>query len=81
MGSGQLSMYCIVLLYCFNGETRAVTVMHVLVLAHVLASLVKTRLGKRLHESGFICNRIVFDAVTPSVYTTPIETVGETGWI
>ena len=35
-------------------------------------------LRQRLHESGFICNRIVFDAVTPSVYTTPIETVAET---
>ena len=36
---------------------------------------------QRLHERGFICNRIVFDAVTPSVYTTPIETVAETGSI
>ena len=36
-------------------------------------------LRQRLHERGFICNHIVFDAVTPSVYTTPIETVAETG--
>ena len=36
---------------------------------------------QRLHEGGFICNRIVSDAVTPSVYTTPIETVAETGSI
>ena len=35
-------------------------------------------LGQRLRERGFICNRIVFDAVAPSVYTTPIETVAET---
>ena len=39
------------------------------------------KLMQRLHERGFICNRIVFDAVTPSVYTTPIETVAETGSI
>ena len=32
----------------------------------------------RLHERGFICNRIVFYAVTPSVYATPIETVAKT---
>ena len=32
-------------------------------------------LRQRLHERGFV----VFDAVTPSVYTTPIDTVGETG--
>ena len=38
-------------------------------------------LRHRLQEPGFICNRIVFDAVTPSVYTTPIETFGETGLI
>ena len=43
--------------------------------------LVSIRLGQRLHERGFICNRIVFDAVTPSVYTTPIETVAESGLI
>lgn len=36
---------------------------------------------QRLHERCFIWNRIVFDAVTPSVYTTPIETVAETGSI
>ena len=34
---------------------------------------------QRLHGLGFIRNRIVFDAVTPSVYTTPIKTIGETG--
>ena len=34
---------------------------------------------RRLHERGFIWNRIVFDAATPSVYTTPIETIAETG--
>ena len=39
------------------------------------------RLKQRLHERCFIWNRIVFDAVTPSVYTTPIETVAETGSI
>ena len=33
---------------------------------------------QRLHEHGFICNRIVFDAVAPPVCTTPIETVAET---
>ena len=33
--------------------------------------------GQPLHERGFV----LFDAVTPSVYTTPIETVGETGSI
>ena len=38
-------------------------------------------LRQRLHERGFICNRIVFDAVMPSVYTTPTETVAETGSI
>ena len=38
------------------------------------------QLRQRLHERCFkFCNRIVFDAVTPSVYTTPIETVAETG--
>jgi len=36
---------------------------------------------QRLHERCFIWNRIVFDAVTPSVYTAPIETVAETGSI
>ena len=35
-------------------------------------------LRQRLHERGFICNRIDFDAFTPSVYTTPTETVIET---
>ena len=39
------------------------------------------QLKQRLHERSFICNRIVFDAVTPSVYTTPIETIAETGSI
>ena len=34
-------------------------------------------LRQRLHERDFISNRIVFDAVTPSVYTTPIETAAE----
>ena len=34
-----------------------------------------TAYGQRLHERGFICNRIVFDAVMPSVYTTAIEAV------
>ena len=38
-------------------------------------------LRHRSQEPGFICNRIVFDAVTPSVYTTRIETFGETGLI
>ena len=33
---------------------------------------------QRLHERGFIFNRIVVDAVVPSVYTTPTETLGET---
>ena len=32
----------------------------------------------RLHERGFIWKRIENDAVTPSVYTTQIETVAET---
>ena len=36
-------------------------------------------LRHRLHGRGFICNRIGFDAVTPSVYTAPSETVAETG--
>ena len=31
-----------------------------------------------LHGRGFICKRIAFDAVTPSVYMAPIETVTET---
>ena len=35
-----------------------------------------TRLGS-VYTNGVICNRIVFDAATPSVYTTPIETVGD----
>ena len=35
-------------------------------------------LGQRLHERGFICNRIEIDAVIPFVYTIPIETVIET---
>ena len=35
--------------------------------------------GQRLHERCF--GFVLFDAVTPSVYTTPIETVGETGSI
>ena len=43
-------------------------------LAHVLVHSFR----QRLHKRGFICNRIVFNAATPSVYTTPIETVGET---
>ena len=38
-------------------------------------------LRQRWHERGFICNRIVVDAVAPSVYTTPTETIGETGSI
>ena len=42
-----------------------------------LGSLIR----QRLHERGFICNRIVFDAVMPSVYTTPTETVAESGSI
>ena len=29
---------------------------------------------QRLHERSFICNYIAFDAVTPSVYTMPVET-------
>ena len=33
-------------------------------------------LRQLLHERGVICNRIVFYAATPSIYTTPIETVG-----
>ena len=37
--------------------------------------------GQRLHERGFICNRIENDAVTPTVYTAPIENVGQTGSI
>ena len=37
--------------------------------------------GQRAHKRGFISNRIVFGAVTPSVYATAIETVGETGSI
>ena len=41
----------------------------------------ENQLRQRLHERGFICDRIVFDAVTPSVYTTPIETVAEIGSI
>ena len=41
----------------------------------------ENQLRQRLHERGFTCNRIVFDAVTPSVYTTPIETVAEIGSI
>ena len=36
---------------------------------------------QRLRERSFICNRIAFDAVTPSVYTTPIGTVAGTGSI
>ena len=36
---------------------------------------------QRLHERGFICNRIVFDVATRFVYTKPIETIGETGSI
>ena len=28
-----------------------------------------------LHGRGFICNRIGFDAVTPFVYTAPVEFV------
>ena len=43
--------------------------------------LLSSILKQRLHERCFIWNRIVFDAVTPSVYTTPIETVAETGSI
>ena len=38
-------------------------------------------LRQRLPERGFICNRIDFDAVARSVYTTPIETVIETSSI
>ena len=38
----------------------------------------RCRVRQRLHEHGFIWDRFVFDAVTPSVYTTPIETVAET---
>ena len=38
-------------------------------------------LRQRLHERGFICNHIAFDAVTPSAYTSPVETVTETGSI
>ena len=34
---------------------------------------------QRFHERGFIFNRIVVDAVAPSVYTTPTQTIGETG--
>ena len=30
-------------------------------------------LRQRLHERGFICKRIVFDAVTPSVYDTDLD--------
>ena len=40
-----------------------------------------SELRQRLHERGLICNRIAFDAVTPSVYTTPVETITETGSI
>ena len=32
-------------------------------------------LRHRLHGRGFICNRIGFDAVTPFVYTAPVEFV------
>ena len=32
-----------------------------------------------LHGHGFICNRIGFDAVTPFVYTAPVEFVIRTG--
>ena len=32
-----------------------------------------------LHGRGFICNRIGFDAVTPFVYTAPVEFVIRTG--
>ena len=42
---------------------------------------VGTIIRQRLRERSFICNRIVFDAVTPSVYTTPIGTVAGTGSI
>ena len=35
-------------------------------------------LRQRLHERGFICNRIVFDVDTSSVYTASIESVAET---
>ena len=38
-----------------------------------------TILRQRLYERGFICKQIVFDAVTPPVYTTLIKTVGKQG--
>ena len=38
-----------------------------------------TRLRHCLHGRGFICNRIGFDAVTPFVYTAPVEFVIRTG--
>ena len=43
-----------------------------------LSQVVVVRLRPRLHGRGFICKRIAFDAVTPSVYTAPIKTVTET---
>ena len=43
--------------------------------------LYSDRLRQRSHERGFICIRIDFDAATPSVFTTPIETVIETASI
>lgn len=36
---------------------------------------------QRSRERGFICNNIVVDAVAPTVYTTPTETIGESGSI
>ena len=36
------------------------------------------KLRQHLHEHRFICNRIIFDAVTPSVYTKPIKNIGQT---
>ena len=40
---------------------------------------VPVSLRHRLHGRGFICNRIGFDAVTPFVYTAPVEFVIRTG--
>ena len=63
---------------CLHGTvfaTRSKSWWYKRALHYVLNSL---PLRQRSHERGFICNRIVFVAVTPSVYATLIETFAET---
>ena len=57
---------------------RALTFLALVLLA---ASLLARDSGSVYTNAVSFCNRITFDAVAPSVYTTPVETITETGSI